>query len=94
MKKYLFILLFIGLCFGKEQTISDGPYIFIEKNKLIEKNIISSKVILKNLKASSYDTLYDAGKSSFNRVKKIAALSDIHGQYDLLIELLLNNKIY
>jgi len=93
MKKYLFILLFIGLCFGKEQTISDGPYIFIEKNKLIEKNIISSKVILKNLKASSYDTLYDAGKSSFNRVKKIAALSDIHGQYDLLIELLLNNKI-
>ena len=50
--------------------------------------------ILKNLKASSYDTLYDAGKSSFNRVKKIAALSDIHGQYDLLIELLLNNKIY
>jgi len=93
MKKYLFILLFIGLCFGKEQTISDGPYIFIEKNKLIEKNIISSKVILKNLKASSYDTLYDAGKSSFNRVKKIAALSDIHGQYDLLIELLQNNKI-
>jgi len=93
MKKYLFILLFIGLCFGKEQTISDGPYIFIEKNKLIEKNIISSKVILKNLKASSYDTLYNAGKSSFNRVKKIAALSDIHGQYDLLIELLQNNKI-
>ena len=93
MKKYLFILLFIGLCFGKEQTISDGPYIFIEKNKLIEKNIISSMVILKNLKASSYDTLYDAGKSSFNRVKKIAALSDIHGQYDLLIELLQNNKI-
>ena len=93
MKKYLFILLFIGLCFGKEQTISDGPYIFIEKNKLIEKNIISSKVILKNLKASSYDTLYEAGKSSFNRVKKIAALSDIHGQYDLLIELLQNNKI-
>ena len=93
MKKYLFILLFIGLCFGKEQTISDGPYIFIEKNKLIEKNIISSKVILKNLKANSYDTLYDAGKSSFNRVKKIAALSDIHGQYDLLIELLQNNKI-
>ena len=23
--------------FGQEQTISDGPYIFIEKNKLIEK---------------------------------------------------------
>ena len=37
MKKYLFIVLLVGVCFGQEQTISDGPYIFIEKNKLIEK---------------------------------------------------------
>ena len=93
MKKYLHIVLLVGFCFGGEKIISDGPYIFIKKNKLIEKNIIDSKVISKNLKTSLYDTLYDAGKSSFNRVKKIAALSDIHGQYDLLIELLQNNKI-
>jgi len=30
---------------------------------------------------------------SFKKIKKIAALSDIHGQYDLAIELLKNNKI-
>jgi hypothetical protein len=93
MKKYIYIVLLAGLCFGGEKIISDGPYIFIKNNKLIEKNIIDSKVISKNLKTSLYDTLYDPGKSSFNRVKKIAALSDIHGQYDLLIELLQNNKI-
>lgn len=93
MKKYLFIVLLVGFCIGKEQTISDGPYIFIEKNELIEKIIINSRVISKSLKTSSYDTIYQAEKSTFNKIKKIAAISDIHGQYDLLIELLQNNRI-
>ena len=93
MKKYLFIVLLVGLCIGKEQTISDGPYIFIAKNELIEKIIINSRVISKSLKKSSYDTIYQAEKSTFNKIKKIAAISDIHGQYDLLIELLQNNRI-
>lgn len=93
MKKYLFIVLLVGFCIGKEQTISDGPYIFIAKNELIEKIIINSRVISKSLKKSSYDTIYQAEKSTFNKIKKIAAISDIHGQYDLLIELLQNNRI-
>lgn len=93
MKKYLFIVLLVGFCIGKEQTISDGPYIFIAKNELIEKIIINSRVISKSLKTSSYDTIYQAEKSTFNKIKKIAAISDIHGQYDLLIELLQNNRI-
>lgn len=93
MKKYLLIVLLVGFCIGKEQTISDGPYIFIAKNELIEKIIINSRVISKSLKTSSYDTIYQAEKSTFNKIKKIAAISDIHGQYDLLIELLQNNRI-
>jgi len=93
VKKYLLIVLLVGFCIGKEQTISDGPYIFIEKNELIEKIIINSRVISKSLKTSSYDTIYQAEKSTFNKIKKIAAISDIHGQYDLLIELLQNNRI-
>jgi len=79
--------------FGQEQTISDGPYIFIEKNKLIEKKIINSKVFSRILKTSSFDTIYVPDKSTFNNIRKIAALSDIHGQYDLLIELFKNNRI-
>ena len=81
MKKYLLIILLVGVGFGQEKTVSDGPYIFIEKNELIEKIIINNKVISKTLKTSSYDTIYHSGKSIFNKIRKIAALSDIHGQY-------------
>nr|WP_321235103.1 metallophosphoesterase [uncultured Psychroserpens sp.] len=72
---------------------SDGPYIFIENNRLIEKTIVSGKVSSRVLKANAYDTVFTPEKSAFNKVKKIAALSDIHGQYDVAIELLKNNKI-
>jgi hypothetical protein len=94
MKKLILLLLFIPLCtFGKEESFSDGPYIFIEKNTLIEKKIINSDVLSTNLKTSLFDTFYVSEKPTFNNIGKIAALSDIHGQYDLLIELLKNNKI-
>ena len=93
MRKYLHIVLLAGFCFGGEKTISDGPYIFIDKNELIEKKIINGKVSSKSLSLNSYKTIFQPGKSTFNRIRKIAALSDIHGQYDLLIELLQNNKI-
>lgn len=47
----------------------------------------------KELYVNKYDTIYYPSKSSFSNVKKIAALSDIHGQFDLLIHLLKNNQI-
>ena len=94
MKKLILLLLFIPvLSFGQDQTHSDGPYIFIEKNKLIEKKIINGKVFSGSLNTSLYDTTYFPEKSTFNKIRKIAALSDIHGQYDLVIELFKNNKI-
>ncbi len=72
---------------------SDGPYIFIENNKLIENKITNGKVITRVLTTNAYDTIFSPEKSTFNKVKKIAALSDIHGQYDLAIKILKNNKI-
>lgn len=94
MKKIILLLLFVPLfSIGQNAIISDGPYVFIEKNKLIKKSIINSEVISSNLDISSYDTLYLPEKSTYNKVKKIIALSDIHGQYDLTIELLKNNKV-
>lgn len=93
MKKYLTTLLLIGLGFGQKNSISDGPYIFIEKGELIEKRILNSKVITQTLDKGSYDTLYYPDLSTFNEIRKIAAFSDIHGQYDLLVRLLVNNKI-
>ena len=94
MKQFWIILYIISFfSFGQGQTISDGPYIFIEKNQLIEKRIINGKVFSKVIETSLYDTTYLPEKSTFNNINKIAALSDIHGQYDLLIELFKNNKI-
>jgi len=72
---------------------SDGPYIFIENNQLIEKTIMNGKVSSRVLKINSFDTIYSPDKSTFNNVEKIAALSDIHGQFDLAVEILKNNKI-
>ena len=92
MTKYL-LLLFIVMAQGQNHTALDGPYIFIDGNKLVEKKIINNKVISKTLETSSYDTIYYSEKSTFHKVSKIAALSDIHGQFDLLIRLLQNNKI-
>ena len=93
MKKYLTTLLLIVLGFGQEKSISDGPYVFIEKGELIEKRIINNKVTTRTLEQGSYDTLYFSDLSTFNGIRKVAAFSDIHGQYDLLVSLLVNNKI-
>ncbi len=78
---------------NKFSKLNDGPYIFIEKNKLVEKNIINGKIFTKDLKANTYDTLFAPNKVVFKNIKKIAALSDIHGQYNLAVKLLKNNKI-
>ena len=63
------------------------------RNRGSEKNIINDKVFTKNLKTSSFDTIYSSEKPIFTNINKIAALSDIHGQYDLVIKLFKNNKI-
>ena len=96
MKKYLSVLVLLSitsLSYGQDERISDGPYIFIEKDKLINKSIVNGEVITTLLSLDSYDTIYYPEKSTFKKIKKIAALSDIHGQYDIAIELLKNNKI-
>jgi predicted MPP superfamily phosphohydrolase len=74
-------------------TLNDGPYIFIEKGKLIEESIVNGELVTKKLPNKAFDTIYEPEKSVFKKVRKVAALSDIHGQYDLAVEILKNNKI-
>ncbi len=108
IKNYLYIIIFIissANIFSQEiidikesnkneyPELNDGPYVFIEKNKLVEKKIVNGKVFSKNLKNNAYDTLFVPDKQVFKNVKNIAALSDIHGQYELAIELLRTNEI-
>ena len=96
LKKLLSILLLLfipSLSFCQAERVSDGPYIFIEKDKLIKTSILNGEVIKSSLSQNSFDTIYYPEKSTFKKIKKIAALSDLHGQYDLTIELLKNNRI-
>ena len=96
-----FILLLISITsFSKNNNqkidslaINDGPYIFIENTKLIEKNIINDEVITNDLPLNSIKTNFKPELSVYKGVNKIAALSDIHGQYNIAIEVLKNNKI-
>lgn len=73
--------------------LNDGPYIFIKDNQLIQKNIVDGEVVSQKLQNNAYDTIYKPEKSIYDNVEKVAALSDIHGQYDLAVEILKNNKI-
>ncbi|MGB0837417.1 MAG: metallophosphoesterase [Flavobacteriaceae bacterium] len=94
MLKFLLYPILIGIsitsAFGQ---ISDGPYVFIEKGQLIEKSIIKGEVFTEVLGLEAFDTIYSPEKSVYEKVKKVVALSDIHGQYDLAVALLQNNKI-
>ncbi|MDG1527921.1 MAG: metallophosphoesterase [Polaribacter sp.] len=74
-------------------TLNDGPFIFIEQNKLVQKEIINGELTIKNLPLNAFKTTFNAEESTYKNVEKIAALSDIHGQYGLAVTLLKNNKI-
>jgi len=94
-----FLIAFLILCQVYSQKdidvklINDGPYILIKKKKLVEKKIVDGKVFSKDLPLDAYKTEYKAEKSIFKNVSKIASFSDLHGQYDLAIHILKNNKI-
>ena len=108
MNKLFLLLLFQLVAVGQEHKKAKGAesntysefsklpntqFVFIKKNKLIEKSIVKDRVVSRELAHNAFETNYHPAESSFNNVKKIAALSDIHGQYDLFVELLINNKI-
>jgi len=101
-KLFLFLFLFsITLSFSQKNnkkaydlsTLNDGPFIFIKQQKLVQKQIINGEVLTKNLPLNAFKTTFKPSPSTFENVKKIAALSDIHGQYDLAVTLLKNNKV-
>ena len=73
--------------------LNDGPYVFITNNHLEQRDIINGKMVINNLEGLVYDTIYNPQKSIFNNVGKIAILSDLHGQLQLTLNMLKNNKV-
>ncbi|MEQ9007674.1 MAG: metallophosphoesterase, partial [Ekhidna sp.] len=90
-----FIIVFFSFILSKaigQEALNDGPYIFIEDQQLVEKSVVEGVAVRKEL-TDAYDTIFRVQPSIFTGVDKIAALSDIHGQYDLAVEILRNNQI-
>jgi hypothetical protein len=78
---------------SEQTSFSDGPYVFIEKDRLVKKEIINGEVVTYYPVPGAYETEFTPDREVYTKVKKIAALSDIHGRYDLAIQLLKVNKI-
>lgn len=72
---------------------NDGPYIFIDKDKIIEKKIVNGNVETKILTSNTINTEFESEPFIYHNVAKIAVISDVHGQYDLTVKILKNNHI-
>lgn len=79
--------------YAQETAYSDGPYVFVEKKRLVLKRMVEGEVEKEKLELNTYPTTFETEPSIFTGVDRIAALSDIHGQFDLAIEILQNNGI-
>ena len=93
----------------EEESISDGPYVFLNNDSLeviwvsegqkIAQSIKSNDVLKIDHKPSlkvklkDLDFLKQSGKSSYEGVENIAVLSDIHGRYQLFVDLIKANGI-
>lgn len=73
--------------------ITDGPYIFITSDSLIEKKIIHGVLQTKSYALETMVSQFDNESSTYTNASKIAALSDIHGQFELTKTILINNGV-
>ncbi|MDO6472750.1 metallophosphoesterase [Maribacter sp. 1_MG-2023] len=76
-----------------EGQIDDGPYIEILKKNLNVAVIKDGEVITKEIPKTAINIKFKPEASIYKGVSKIAAFSDLHGQYDLSLKLLEKNKI-
>ncbi|MGM5470728.1 metallophosphoesterase [Flavobacteriaceae bacterium LMO-SS05] len=74
-------------------ALTDGPYLLFHNDTIIEKNIFEGVLESKILDSEAVTMQFFPEPSIFNKVSKIAALSDIHGQFDLATVILKNNGI-
>jgi len=89
--------------------VSDGPYIFVEGENelsafwLCQGEVVNKEIAAQNfpLRTSACDlpakvhsmAILETNVLEYSGDFNVAALSDFHGQYDLMIELLTNNHI-
>lgn len=91
------------------KSFYDGPNIFYDKDSLIIKYAIDSTAHIHNIKMTENTSFVGFHRDSnqtyfipqkfinapdvFNKKRKILVISDIHGQYEIFKELLINNGV-
>jgi hypothetical protein len=78
-----------------DERFDDGPYLIYQQDALLQFDIKQNQLTI-----SPYQGPYSipehfniAKKDTYTGVKKWAAISDIHGQVSIFIDLLKNNKV-
>ena len=72
----------------------DGPYVFIEDNALIKMRIDSvGEVKRDTVNVNKFITSFRQEPAVYNNVQKFAALSDVHGQFNIFSQILRQHRI-
>lgn len=71
----------------------DGPYITLGADKLIFKSVVNGTLQESIVYADSLEILFAPEKSTYSGINKMAVISDLHGQYDIVVKILRNNNI-
>ncbi|WP_444995448.1 metallophosphoesterase [Aliikangiella sp. IMCC44359] len=104
---FIFLLLSGTALSDLDKPVSDGPYVFESENQREAISICSDKKLSKVIDYHTAQQVEQCKQSVVLQSKtpskknllnyqgnfQVAAVSDIHGQFDLFIELLRNNKI-
>ncbi|MBM7073870.1 metallophosphoesterase [Shewanella sp. 202IG2-18] len=83
----------IHLTIPDKNSYSDGPYVFIEPEKLVSVRVNHGAVAHSELALESLPTQFIDELSEFKSNGKVAVLSDVHGQHDVFVTLIKNNNI-
>lgn len=84
---------FLAKSLTDNSDLNDGPYLFIHDDNLIEKTVVNGEIKTRTLDLQSKKIDFKPEKAIYKNVEQIAALSDLHGQYELTIKILKNNGI-
>lgn len=77
----------------KTRQLYDGPYISFEDNIVTEKVIVDGNLVANILDVNPNKFQFPSDDFIFNEIDKIAVISDLHGQFDLTLDILKNNRI-
>lgn len=82
----------MDLTFSISDEYDDGPYVFYTEKGFLDRSVVQGKLVQSSSKFT-YPDVFEPAPSNIQFEGKIAALSDIHGQFEVFTNLLKANQI-